>query len=197
MGKDSCGSRATLRQALGPLLQTDAALLYDAVHIVSVCYQRAPQMTVNSLQCHRHKAWRFGGRFMNFIKEVSTLPTHCLAKTTQGIPVGWCCCRAVKGPSIGVRQNEFPLHVNLGKLPHTSEPQFPWVNTGPIHRLTERLMPGWSAMSAGHSTSFKVQQMRSSAFGCVTSGKLESLAEPWVHYLQNGAQSLGPLMGLQ
>ncbi|XP_021410527.1 glutamate receptor ionotropic, kainate 3 isoform X2 [Lonchura striata] len=47
----------------------DAALLYDAVHVVSVCYQRAPQMTVNSLQCHRHKAWRFGGRFMNFIKE--------------------------------------------------------------------------------------------------------------------------------
>lgn len=38
---------------------------------MSVCYQRAPQMTVNSLQCHRHKAWRFGGRFMNFIKEVS------------------------------------------------------------------------------------------------------------------------------
>uniref|UniRef100_A0ACB8FRA2 Glutamate receptor ionotropic, kainate 3 n=1 Tax=Sphaerodactylus townsendi TaxID=933632 RepID=A0ACB8FRA2_9SAUR len=50
-------------------MMTDAALLYDAVHIVSVCYQRAPQMTVNSLQCHRHKAWRFGGRFMNFIKE--------------------------------------------------------------------------------------------------------------------------------
>lgn len=64
-------SRAALRQALGRPLQTDAALLYDAVHIVSVCYQRAPQMTVNSLQCHRHKAWRFGGRFMNFIKEVS------------------------------------------------------------------------------------------------------------------------------
>lgn len=55
-------------------LQTDAALLYDAVHIVSVCYQRAPQMTVNSLQCHRHKAWRFGGRFMNFIKEVRLTP---------------------------------------------------------------------------------------------------------------------------
>nr|XP_020656261.1 glutamate receptor ionotropic, kainate 3 [Pogona vitticeps] len=51
------------------VMMTDAALLYDAVHIVSVCYQRAPQMTVNSLQCHRHKAWRFGGRFMNFIKE--------------------------------------------------------------------------------------------------------------------------------
>ncbi|KAI7806120.1 putative glutamate receptor ionotropic, partial [Triplophysa rosa] len=48
---------------------TDAALTYDAVHIVSVSYQHAPQMTVNSLQCHRHKPWRFGGRFMSFIKE--------------------------------------------------------------------------------------------------------------------------------
>ncbi|XP_077950612.1 glutamate receptor ionotropic, kainate 3 isoform X2 [Gasterosteus aculeatus] len=47
----------------------DAALTYDAVHIVSVSYQHAPQMTVNSLQCHRHKPWRFGGRFMSFIKE--------------------------------------------------------------------------------------------------------------------------------
>lgn len=63
---------AELPPAGRTLFQTDAALLYDAVHIVSVCYQRAPQMTVNSLQCHRHKAWRFGGRFMNFIKEVST-----------------------------------------------------------------------------------------------------------------------------
>uniref|UniRef100_UPI00398EF48D glutamate receptor ionotropic, kainate 3 n=1 Tax=Pristiophorus japonicus TaxID=55135 RepID=UPI00398EF48D len=51
------------------LFQTDAALTYDAVHIVSMSYQRAPQMTVNSLQCHRHKPWRFGSRFMNFIKE--------------------------------------------------------------------------------------------------------------------------------
>ncbi|MEE6484051.1 hypothetical protein FKM82_013739 [Ascaphus truei] len=54
---------------LDGVMTTDAALTYDAVHIVSVCYQRAPQMTVNSLQCHRHKAWRFGNRFMNFIKE--------------------------------------------------------------------------------------------------------------------------------
>ncbi|NXH81357.1 GRIK3 protein, partial [Edolisoma coerulescens] len=54
---------------LDGVMMTDAALLYDAVHVVSVCYQRAPQMTVNSLQCHRHKAWRFGARFMNFIKE--------------------------------------------------------------------------------------------------------------------------------
>ncbi|XP_041759595.2 glutamate receptor ionotropic, kainate 3 [Coregonus clupeaformis] len=51
------------------IMTTDAALTYDAVHIVSISYQHAPQMTVNSLQCHRHKPWRFGGRFMNFIKE--------------------------------------------------------------------------------------------------------------------------------
>ncbi|XP_066573855.1 glutamate receptor ionotropic, kainate 3 isoform X2 [Amia ocellicauda] len=54
---------------LDGIMTTDAALTYDAVHIVSVSYQRAPQMTVNSLQCHRHKPWRFGGRFMSFIKE--------------------------------------------------------------------------------------------------------------------------------
>lgn len=60
-----------------PLFQTDAALTYDAVHIVSVSYQHAPQMTVNSLQCHRHKPWRFGGRFMSFIKEVMGAPLAC------------------------------------------------------------------------------------------------------------------------
>ncbi|KAI2655744.1 Glutamate receptor ionotropic, kainate 3 [Labeo rohita] len=53
------------------IMTTDAALTYDAVHIVSVSYQHAPQMTVNSLQCHRHKPWRFGGRFMSFIKELT------------------------------------------------------------------------------------------------------------------------------
>ena len=63
-------STATSWNNVHPLFQTDAALTYDAVHIVSVSYQHAPQMTVNSLQCHRHKPWRFGGRFMSFIKEV-------------------------------------------------------------------------------------------------------------------------------
>lgn len=63
-------STATNWNNVHPLFQTDAALTYDAVHIVSVSYQHAPQMTVNSLQCHRHKPWRFGGRFMSFIKEV-------------------------------------------------------------------------------------------------------------------------------
>lgn len=52
-------------------LQTDAALMYDAVFMVAIASQRATQMTVSSLQCHRHKPWRFGPRFMNLFKEVS------------------------------------------------------------------------------------------------------------------------------
>lgn len=61
-------------------------------------------MTVNSLQCHRHKAWRFGGRFMNFIKEVSAPASH---PPHQGRLVGAVVLqsrRAVKGPGLGVRQ---------------------------------------------------------------------------------------------
>lgn len=45
--------------------------MYDAVYMVAVASQRASQMTVSSLQCHRHKPWRFGPRFMNLIKEAS------------------------------------------------------------------------------------------------------------------------------
>lgn len=86
-----------------PLFQTDAALTYDAVHIVSVSYQHAPQMTVNSLQCHRHKPWRFGGRFMSFIKEVMqhlwlvvvffTLKhTDWVDNKTMGVAWGPCSC---------------------------------------------------------------------------------------------------------
>uniref|UniRef100_A0ABI7WYT8 Glutamate receptor n=2 Tax=Laurasiatheria TaxID=314145 RepID=A0ABI7WYT8_FELCA len=55
--------------AAGILKQTDAALMYDAVHVVSVGVQQFPQMTVSSLQCNRHKPWRFGTRFMSLIKE--------------------------------------------------------------------------------------------------------------------------------
>lgn len=51
-------------------LQTDAALMYDAVHVVAVAVQQSPQITVSSLQCNRHKPWRFGNRFMTLIKEV-------------------------------------------------------------------------------------------------------------------------------
>ncbi len=51
-------------------LQTDAALMYDAVHVVAVAVQQSQQVTVSSLQCNRHKPWRFGGRFISLIKEV-------------------------------------------------------------------------------------------------------------------------------
>lgn len=53
-----------------PCLQTDAALMYDAVHVVAVAVQQSQQITVSSLQCNRHKPWRFGGRFISLIKEV-------------------------------------------------------------------------------------------------------------------------------
>uniref|UniRef100_A0A8C7AB01 Glutamate receptor n=1 Tax=Neovison vison TaxID=452646 RepID=A0A8C7AB01_NEOVI len=55
---------------LDGFMTTDAALMYDAVHVVSVGVQQFPQMTVSSLQCNRHKPWRFGTRFMSLIKEV-------------------------------------------------------------------------------------------------------------------------------
>ncbi|KAM9321279.1 glutamate receptor ionotropic, kainate 1 [Gastrophryne carolinensis] len=54
---------------LDGMMTTDAALMYDAVYMVAVAIQRSTQMTVSSLQCHRHKPWRFGPRFMNLIKE--------------------------------------------------------------------------------------------------------------------------------
>lgn len=130
MGRGLSGFRGPSQAGPGPPLQTDAALLYDAVHIVSVCYQRAPQMTVNSLQCHRHKAWRFGGRFMNFIKEVSApRPRPPPGPSSQG-PLVLQSCREVKGRGLGVRQNQFPIHMSLGKFPPFSEPQFPWLKMG-------------------------------------------------------------------
>ncbi|KAI4811440.1 hypothetical protein KUCAC02_014349, partial [Chaenocephalus aceratus] len=56
-----------LEPALG--FNTDAALMYDAVHVVAVAVQQSQQITVSSLQCNRHKPWRFGNRFMALIKE--------------------------------------------------------------------------------------------------------------------------------
>ncbi|NXF82288.1 GRIK1 protein, partial [Sclerurus mexicanus] len=54
---------------LDGMMTTEAALMYDAVYMVAVASQRASQLAVSSLQCHRHKPWRFGPRFMNLIKE--------------------------------------------------------------------------------------------------------------------------------
>ncbi|KAF4114988.1 hypothetical protein G5714_005211 [Onychostoma macrolepis] len=56
---------------LDGFMTTDAALMYDAVHVVAVAVQQSPQITVSSLQCNRHKPWRFGGRFISYIKEAS------------------------------------------------------------------------------------------------------------------------------
>lgn len=121
MGQEPRCSSLSPQAGLCPL-QTDAALLYDAVHIVSVCYQRAPQMTVNSLQCHRHKAWRFGGRFMNFIKEVSPMPS-------PAYPLWLGRSRELECPGVAVRAKWFLLHTDSSRSLHISEPQFP-----PSHR---------------------------------------------------------------
>ncbi|XP_023661128.1 glutamate receptor ionotropic, kainate 1 isoform X2 [Paramormyrops kingsleyae] len=54
---------------LDGVMTTEAALMYDAVYMVAMSSQQSGQMTVNSLQCHRHKPWRFGARFMSQFKE--------------------------------------------------------------------------------------------------------------------------------
>ena len=71
--------------------KTDAALMYDAVHVVSVGVQQFPQMTVSSLQCNRHKPWRFGTRFMSLIKEVSQRGASCLPHlSSSGVSSDYC-----------------------------------------------------------------------------------------------------------
>uniref|UniRef100_A0A4W4DNH8 Glutamate receptor n=1 Tax=Electrophorus electricus TaxID=8005 RepID=A0A4W4DNH8_ELEEL len=51
------------------MMTTEAALMYDAVYMVAAASQRASPITVSSLQCHRHKPWRFGSRFISMFKE--------------------------------------------------------------------------------------------------------------------------------
>ncbi|XP_035391343.1 glutamate receptor ionotropic, kainate 1 isoform X3 [Electrophorus electricus] len=58
------------------IMTTAAALMYDAVFLVALASQRASQMTVSSLQCHRHKPWRYGHRFMNLFKEIGVWNTY-------------------------------------------------------------------------------------------------------------------------
>ncbi|XP_016431292.1 glutamate receptor ionotropic, kainate 2 [Sinocyclocheilus rhinocerous] len=65
---------------LDGFMTTDAALMYDAVHVVAVAVQQSPQITVSSLQCNRHKPWRFGGRFISFIKERSSSEIFCVSQ---------------------------------------------------------------------------------------------------------------------
>uniref|UniRef100_A0AAR2JAC0 Glutamate receptor n=1 Tax=Pygocentrus nattereri TaxID=42514 RepID=A0AAR2JAC0_PYGNA len=72
---------------LDGFMTTDAALMYDAVHVVAVAVQQSQQITVSSLQCNRHKPWRFGARFMSLIKEASWdgLTGRVLFNKTNGL----------------------------------------------------------------------------------------------------------------
>uniref|UniRef100_A0A8C6WJQ7 Glutamate receptor n=1 Tax=Neogobius melanostomus TaxID=47308 RepID=A0A8C6WJQ7_9GOBI len=69
------------------MMTTEAALMYDAVYMVATASQRASQITVSSLQCHRHKPWRFGGRFMNMLKDttLSGLTGQIIINKTDGL----------------------------------------------------------------------------------------------------------------
>lgn len=180
-----------------PALQTDAALLYDAVHIVSVCYQRAPQMTVNSLQCHRHKAWRFGGRFMNFIKEVSSAPPPppgppCWGVFSAAEPRHRCGRQAESSSSpheAGHIDSHLYASVSLGEngldgtnLTGQLRGYGPGASEGRHGQSALSAEPAW-ALQCDRGESLPLAE-------CVTLGKLENLAEPWLPHLQNGVQSM-------
>uniref|UniRef100_A0A673CA21 Glutamate receptor n=1 Tax=Sphaeramia orbicularis TaxID=375764 RepID=A0A673CA21_9TELE len=69
------------------MMTTEAALMYDAVYMVAAASQRASQITVSSLQCHRHKPWRFGSRFMNMLKDAqwNGLTGQIIINKTDGL----------------------------------------------------------------------------------------------------------------
>uniref|UniRef100_A0A671PJY7 Glutamate receptor n=1 Tax=Sinocyclocheilus anshuiensis TaxID=1608454 RepID=A0A671PJY7_9TELE len=72
---------------LDGMMTTEAALMYDAVHMVTAASQRASQITVSSLQCHRHKPWRFGSRFISMFKEAqwNGLTGQIIINKTDGL----------------------------------------------------------------------------------------------------------------
>ncbi|XP_016097985.1 glutamate receptor ionotropic, kainate 1-like [Sinocyclocheilus grahami] len=72
---------------LDGMMTTEAALMYDAVHMVAAASQRASQITVSSLQCHRHKPWRFGSRFISMLKEAqwNGLTGQIIINKTDGL----------------------------------------------------------------------------------------------------------------
>ncbi|KAM7412763.1 hypothetical protein PAMA_020238 [Pampus argenteus] len=69
------------------MMTTEAALMYDAVYMVAAASQRTAQITVSSLQCHRHKPWRFGSRFMNMLKDAqwNGLTGQIIINKTDGL----------------------------------------------------------------------------------------------------------------
>lgn len=99
---NKCSNNISLSLSLSlPPSQTDAALMYDAVFMVAVASQRATQMTVSSLQCHRHKPWRFGPRFINLFKGVSRTFTDGVVRHLD--PSGFIGCK--KTPTFIIRVN--------------------------------------------------------------------------------------------
>uniref|UniRef100_A0A8C2E5V7 Glutamate receptor, ionotropic, kainate 1b n=1 Tax=Cyprinus carpio TaxID=7962 RepID=A0A8C2E5V7_CYPCA len=72
---------------LDGMMTTEAALMYDAVYLVAAASQRASQITVSSLQCHRHKPWRFGSRFISMFKEAqwNGLTGQIIINKTDGL----------------------------------------------------------------------------------------------------------------
>uniref|UniRef100_A0AAX7U8R7 Glutamate receptor n=1 Tax=Astatotilapia calliptera TaxID=8154 RepID=A0AAX7U8R7_ASTCA len=69
------------------MMTTEAALMYDAVYMVAAASQRTSQITVSSLQCHRHKPWRFGSRFMSMLKDAqwNGLTGQIIINKTDGL----------------------------------------------------------------------------------------------------------------
>ncbi|XP_061733930.1 glutamate receptor ionotropic, kainate 1 isoform X4 [Nerophis ophidion] len=69
------------------MMTTEASLMYDAVYMVAAASQRAAQITVSSLQCHRHKPWRFGARFMNMLRDAqwNGLTGQIIINKTDGL----------------------------------------------------------------------------------------------------------------
>jgi len=55
------------------LLQTETALMYDAVQLFAVALTSAPHLSdvrMTSLSCNQDRAWKHGASIINFIKTV-------------------------------------------------------------------------------------------------------------------------------
>ncbi|KAM9456465.1 glutamate receptor ionotropic, kainate 1 isoform 7-T8 [Clarias gariepinus] len=106
------------------MMTTSAALMYDAVSMVAVASQRANQMTVSSLQCHRHKPWRYGPRFMNLFKEAQWdgLTGRIVLNKTDGLRKDYdldlisLMEEGTRKPSTGVKPS--PVSTCISSRPH-------------------------------------------------------------------------------
>ncbi|XP_057244064.1 glutamate receptor ionotropic, kainate 1-like, partial [Malurus melanocephalus] len=89
--------------------------LLDGMMTVAVASQRAAQLAVSSLQCHRHKPWRFGPRFINLIREASAhRVTDGLIEILTAIAPSQLCRRA-PWPFLMKRSVCFPFYKAAGE----------------------------------------------------------------------------------